>query len=130
MKAYWCLCFTFALSGCGNNTSGPVATIPLAVVLDRTGSVASPSWGDAVNQAITDANAGLKMASRNVQFNGLIADSTNTPAVAIMRATDLVQNQGAKAIIADTSQDDIALNQLAYANPSMGLNVPIVCQAC
>jgi ABC-type branched-subunit amino acid transport system substrate-binding protein len=46
-------------------------------------------------------------------------------------ALQLVQKQGAKAIITDSSQDDIAINMLAYdGDPSHALDVPIVCMAC
>jgi ABC-type branched-subunit amino acid transport system substrate-binding protein len=56
-----------------------------------------------------------------------MGDSTNTPAVAAQRAQNLVRVQGAKGLVTDTSQDDVAILKLQYdTDPSNHLDVPIV----
>src|SRR6266436_539301 len=96
------LCFSLVLTGC--KSSGPPARAISVVVLgqdiDRTGSMATPSWANSIRLAVNTANAALK-------------------------------REGAKAIITDSSQDDIAVNALAYdGDPSHELGVPVVCMAC
>lgn len=119
-------------AGCSSSSSeasGP--TINIGAVLDKTGSIASPSWTDAVNLAAKHANSGLESAGRSFRFRILSSDSNNTPSVAVQRAGELVRSQDARAIITDSSQDDIAINALHYdADPNNDLNVPIVCMAC
>src|SRR5689334_11655657 len=118
-------------AGCGDGAGGPTQQITIGAVIDRTGSIASPSWGDAINVAVDDANAALAKAKSSIRFVRQVADSTNTPSVAVMRATELVKTMGAKVLIADSSSDDIAIHQLYYDNdPSNDLDVPILCQAC
>lgn len=119
-----------ALSGCGSDEwSGP--TLALASVFDSSGSIATPNWTVVAQLAVSDANLALKSAGRPFRFKLLSADSTNTPTIAVARALDLVQSGGAKAILTDSSQDDIAINQTFYDNdPSNDPNVPIVCMAC
>lgn len=119
-----------ASAGCGSDEwSGP--TLALASVLDSSGNLATPNWTVVAQLAVSDANIALKNAGRPFRFKLLSADSTNTPTTAIARALDLVQNGGAKAILTDSSQDDIAINQTFYdSDPNNDPNVPIVCMAC
>ena len=116
--------------GCGTaDWSGP--TLNIASVLDSSGSIATPNWSVVAQLAVRDANQALASAGRPFRFKLLVADSTNTPATTLSRSLDFVRNSGAKAIITDSSQDDIALNQTYYdSDPSNDPNVPIVCMAC
>jgi ABC-type branched-subunit amino acid transport system substrate-binding protein len=100
--------------------------------LDRTGSIATPSWGDSVRVAVNTMNQALKQAGHgNVRFEIVEGNSGNAPDQARATALDLVKKQGAKAIITDSSQDDIAVNMLGYeSDPSHDLGVPVVCMAC
>lgn len=119
------------LMACGSSDMTPTSTLTFGAVFDRTGTLAQPNWGDAANLAVSDANSALSTAGKSLQFKLLLSDSTNTPAVSVTRATDLVRNQGAKAILIDSSKDDIAVNQLYYdADPTNELNVPLVCILC
>lgn len=123
--------FAGLASACSSSSEESGPTINIGAVLDKTGSIASPSWTDAVNLAAKHANSGLETAGRPFRFRILSSDSTNTPTVATQRAGELVHSQGARAIITDSSQDDIAVNGLHYdADPANDLNVPIVCMAC
>lgn len=116
--------------GCGSDEwSGP--TLSIASVLDASGSIATPNWSVVAQLAVSDANQALKSAGKPFRFKLLVADSTNTPATTISRSLDFVRNYGAKAIITDSSQDDIALNQTFYdSDPNNDPGVPIVCMAC
>lgn len=116
-------------AGCGGSPSGAVITY--GAVLDRTGSISMISWFDAAALATAHANAGLAQAGKSLTFNLATSDSTNTPAVTVTRATELVRNANAKAIITDSSQDDIALNRTNYTDdPTSKLNVPIIGMTC
>lgn len=119
-----------AVSACDNSsTTGPVLTY--GAVLDRTGNIGMTSWFDAAALATTHANAGLMKIGKALQFKLATSDSTNTPAVAVSRSLDLVHSQNAKAVITDSSQDDIALNATFYdADASNDLNVPVVGMTC
>lgn len=109
----------------------PGAVITYGAVLDRTGSISMISWFDAAALATSHANAGMKMAGKSLQFNLATSDSTNTGSVTVARSTELVRTVGAKAIITDSSQDDIALNTTYYdADPNNDLNVPIIGMTC
>lgn len=111
----------------------PAPTILLGAVIDRTGSNSDPSWEEAIVLAQNHANAGLKQANYKggLQFHIAIGDSANDPATALQQAQAFVQTDGAKALISDTSNNDIALNMTAYdADPGNDLNVPIQCGGC
>src|SRR5881275_1626878 len=83
--------------------------------LDRTGSLATPSWGDSIRLAVRTMNQALNQAGHgNASFEIVEGNSGNAPDQARATALALVQKQGAKAIITDSSQDDIAVNMLAY----------------
>ncbi len=127
------LCFSLVLTGC--KSSGPPARAISVVVLgqdiDRTGSMATPSWANSIRLAVNTANAALKREGRALRFEVAEANSGNSPEQARTAALALVKQQGAKAIITDSSQDDIAVNALAYdGDPSHELGVPVVCMAC
>ena len=58
-------------------------------------------------------------------------NSGNAPDMSQAAALEVVKKEGAKAVITDSSQDDIAVNMLAYdGDPAHQLDVPVVCMAC
>ena len=128
------LLITASLLACGPGTAaGPFKTLNIGAVIDRTGTNAEPSWGDSIRLAERNANAGFKKANptSEMRFKILLADSANEPSISVSRSLDLVQNQGAKALILDTSQADVAVNKTAYdADPANDLNVPTQCGGC
>ena len=100
-------------------------------LIDRTGSIATPSWGESIRLAVSDANQALKQSGKLIRFEIAEANSGNSPDMARAGALQLVKQQNAKAIITDSSQDDIAVNMLNYdGDASHQLDVPIVCMAC
>ncbi len=131
MKRIYCL--LLVMTSC-KSSEPPAPAMPVVVlgqVIDRTGSMATPSWADSIRLAVSTVNAALKREGRAVRFEVAEANSGNSPEQARAGALELVNQQGAKAIITDSSQDDIAVNMLAYdGNPSHELNVPVVCMAC
>jgi len=128
IAAAWLLVFS---AGC-KQEAPKVATVKIGQVLDRTGSIATPSWFDAVRLAVGTANQALKRAGRSeLRFATVEANSGNAPDMARAGALELVKKQGAKALITDSSQDDIGINMLAYdGDPAHALEVPVVCMAC
>jgi branched-chain amino acid transport system substrate-binding protein len=120
------------LAACKSAEKPPkTAVILIGQDLDRTGSMATPSWSEAVRLAVGTANQALKVAGRtDLRFDLVTGNSGNAPDVARATATELVRKDGARAIITDSSQDDIAVNMLAYGDPGESLEVPILCMAC
>jgi hypothetical protein len=100
--------------------------ITLGGVIDQTGSAGPPSWSNAAQLAVTQMNSALAAAKSEIRFNLALADSTNQPATAAQRAQDLVLIQGARGLVLDTSQDDVAVLKLQYdSDPAKHLNVPL-----
>jgi len=121
-----------ACAACKQQEAPKTATITLAQVIDRTGSIATPSWADSIRLAVGTANQGLRQAGQtSLHFAIAEGNSGNSPDMSQAAALELVKKQGAKAVITDSSQDDIAVNMLAYdADPARALDVPVVCMAC
>ncbi len=120
------LLVAFGCSSSGNdNQQNKVIT--LGAVIDQTGSAGPPSWSNAAQLAVTQMNGALAKTKSEIRFDLAMGDSTNTPAVAVQRAQNLVRVQGAKGLVTDTSQDDVAILKLQYdTDPSNHLDVPIV----
>jgi len=125
-------CLLLVMTSC-KSSEPPASAMPVVVlgqVIDRTGSMATPSWVDSIRLAVITANAALKREGRAMRFELAEANSGNSPEQARADGLHLVKQQGAKAIITDSSQDDIAVNMLAYdGDSSHELNVPVVCMA-
>ena len=107
------------------------STILIGQVLDRTGSIATPSWADSIRLAVGTANQALKQAGHlELRFEIADANSGNAPDMSRAGAQQLVK-RGVKALITDSSQDDIAIGMLSYdGDASHALDVPVVCMAC
>jgi hypothetical protein len=120
------------LAACGE-TKTPPKLIHFGAVIDRTGNNSDPSWRDAISLAVDDANAALAQNPRyaDTQFRFDFSDSVNEPALAMPRGLALVRKHSAKALIVDSSQVDISLNQTFYdVDPANVLHVPIQCSDC
>lgn len=131
MKRFAIASFLVCLSLAACKKESEPLVVRIGQDLDRTGSIATPSWSDSVRLAVGSANAALRQAGRPVRFELVEGNSGNTPALARAAALDLVKKQGALALITDSSQDDIEVNLLAYSqDPAQRLAVPIICMAC
>jgi hypothetical protein len=108
------------------------STVNIGQVIDRTGSIATPSWSDSIRLAVGTANQAMKQTGQtDLRFALVEANSGNTPDMARAGAIQVVKSQGAKAVITDSSQDDIGINMLAYdGDPAHALEIPVVCMAC
>jgi ABC-type branched-subunit amino acid transport system substrate-binding protein len=106
-------------------------TVKLGELLDRTGSIATPSWSASVDLAVHQINAALEHGGAAFRFALVRGDSKNLPATARAEAIELVHAKGAKALITDSSQDDIAVHALVLErDPAQRIEVPVVCVAC
>jgi branched-chain amino acid transport system substrate-binding protein len=116
-----------ACIGCTSNEDDDAKTITLGAVVDQTGSAGPSSWGDATKLAASQMNEALDSAGSNVRFNLVVSDSTNKPDVAVRRARQLVDSEGAVGLVVDTSQDYLEVMKLQYGDDaSEHLNVPVV----
>src|SRR5262245_26098250 len=112
-------------------SSAKGSVIVLGQLIDRTGSIATPSWAESIRLAVTHVNQALKQSGKTVRLEVAEASSGNAPDMARAGALQVVKQQNAKAIITDSSQDDIGMNMLNYdGDASHQLDVPIVCMAC
>jgi ABC-type branched-subunit amino acid transport system substrate-binding protein len=104
----------------------------IGVLIDHSGSIARPAWRDAALLALEHTNAALERVAawNGIHFHLRFADSANTPPVAVQRAQGLVR-AGVRALVADTSDVAVALNQTNYdQDPNNNLAVPIICMGC
>lgn len=113
---------------------GPKPTVSKVVrvgaVIDRTGSIAGATWPADLKLATDQFNAALKAKKfKDLQFDYVINDSQNRPDIAGPLALE-VRDQGVKAVIADTSRDDIEVNQRLNYDATATTKLPVVCFAC
>lgn len=118
--------------GCGEKPEEPKYALKIGAVIDRTGNNSEPSWADSIALAEGHLNGALAASELSrIEFDVLLNDSQNSPAIAVERATSLVKTDGVKALILDTSQNSVAVNKLNYGtDPSTALNVPMQCSGC
>src|SRR5436853_2419956 len=90
-------------ASCKQEDAPKTATITLGQVIDRTGSIATPSWADSIRLAVGTANQGLKQAGHaGLHFAIAEANSGNAPEMSQAGALEVVKKQGAKAVITDS----------------------------
>ncbi len=125
------LCAAACKPGAGQPPASKSSVIVLGQLIDRTGSIATPSWAESIRLAVTHVNQVLKQSGKTVRFEVAEANSGNAPDMARAGVLQLVKQQNAKAIITDSSQDDIGVNMLNYdGDPAHQLDAVIVCMAC
>ncbi len=124
------LCLLCACTSSGEKpvVEQPTAPTVIGVDLDKSGSIATPSWWVSVALAVGTMNEALRQAGLPARFQIAEGNSGNDAASARASALELVEKQHARALITDSSQDDIAIHVLAY--DGHGLSVPIVCMGC
>ena len=115
-------CLLLVMTSC-KSSEPPASAMPVVVlgqVIDRTGSMATPSWSDSIHLAVSTANAALKREGRAMRFELVEANSGNSPEQARADGLKLVKQRGAKAIITDSSQE----NLLDYIDPTQYTILP------
>jgi ABC-type branched-subunit amino acid transport system substrate-binding protein len=132
MKRLFWVGLVAVCGACGDGTKTTATTITIGTLIDKSGANFTASWVHATDLAFADMNSALQRASyRNLQFVNAGADNQSIATVAVDKAKELVRVRGAKALIADVSLVDVAVNALNYAaDPAERLNVPIVCFVC
>ena len=120
--------------GCGGGGSPPAGgppTLLIGAVLDQASASAFYSWPSAAKLAIDQVNEGLAQAGASFRAALMTSDTTQDASVATARSLELVRSHGAKAIIADTSRNGIAITKMMYdADATNDLDVPMVCVTC
>src|SRR5207245_817898 len=113
----------------------PVLLLPSRPVVSSRGEAMEFDRQDLSWKARPDRRAPSRGAGRLIVALAFLAaaeaNSGNAPEMARAGALQLVKQQNAKAIITDSSQDDIGVTMLNYdGDASHQLDVPIVCMAC
>ncbi len=116
-----------AAVGCGEEETNSSNEIVLGALVDQTGAAGPGTWEAAITLAANQTNQALAASGSDIRFNLIVRESANVPEVAVERAVELVQRDGAKGLVVDTSQDTLAVASLQYEeDESRHLDVPIV----
>jgi ABC-type branched-subunit amino acid transport system substrate-binding protein len=134
-----------ALLGCGSEndpgSNKPTYAIRIGALTDNTGTSAVLAWEHAIRLAAEHMNQGLWAAhgDNSVGFELLIRDSRSDPKQSQIQASQLVNVEGVKALVTDSSGDTVGVNKLNYLGPGQVMSsaeprftkpVPIACFAC
>jgi hypothetical protein len=110
---------------------GPVH-LKIGALVDQTGPSTSPLFKSAVQLAVSQMNEALDADHSNVRFDLVLGDTAGTvPAVAKSEALRLINQEGALALVSDSSGDTVQVNGLNYDPASLALHkVPVTCFQC
>ena len=137
-KCWMSALLALATVSCGVNDDGPSSRLVLGAVIDQTGNNSELSWLQAVRLATKQMNAALEAEGYplNFRFRLASADSENDvnggpDSRAIRRITEVVRDEGAAAVVIDSTQVSEEAAKLPYdADPSNDLPVPMQCSSC
>ena len=120
------LCFASALAPAADTT-----IIRIGAVVDQTGGSTSPLYRAAVELAGKQMNEALAKAKSPIKFDIVFGDSKSNPPFAQGEALRLINDQGVKALVTDSSGVSVAINRLNYdpASKAKG-KVAITCFQC
>ena len=119
-----CLALLAAACGEGEDTG-----IVIGALIDQTGSNAESSWVQAIRLASDHMNRALEAQGNAVRFSVRFGDSGNDPALAAVRAVDLVAGEGARALMTDTTPVTEAVARLMY-EPQPAFEMLVQCSGC
>jgi hypothetical protein len=106
----------------------PADAIPIAALVDQTGTSATLAFSGSIKLAFKQMNEALRRSNQSgIQFRLLLRDTASRTDLAIRHAREAAAS-GARALITEISADTIAVNALNYDDPPLGL--PINCFAC
>jgi hypothetical protein len=119
---------TLACTTTETEDSLPANAIPIAALVDQTGTSATLAFSGSIKLAFKQMNEGLLRSSQGgVQFRLMLRDTVSRTDLAVFHAKEAVRN-GARALITEISADTIAVNALNYNDEPM--HVPVNCFAC
>ena len=111
------------------NRSTPPSAI--GAVVDQTGGSTSPHYRAAIELAGRQMNEALAQAGSKVRFDIVFGDSKSNPPFAQQEALRLINQNGVKALVGDSSGVSVALNRLNYDPASQAKGkVAITCFQC
>jgi hypothetical protein len=126
-RTLWMAIVALAAAAC-DEQAGFEESFTFAFVTDLTGPAAASGPLAAVTAAVESANAVLADGGHTYRFSVLPADSGSTPKRASTFARELIELDGARAVIVGSAAEAVELNEdLNYGG---GLEIPIVCAAC
>jgi len=99
----------------------------MSALVGLTGNNADVGYGESVTLGVDQFNEALRKEGEDFQIKDILQDSQAIPTVAMSLALDAIQNQGARMVIFDTSQDVVVAAQSYYdSDPSNDLNVVLM----
>jgi len=106
-------------------------TIKIGAVVDQTGGSTSPLYRAAIELAGKQMNEALAKAKSPLRFDIAFGDSKSNPPFAQGEALRLINENGVKALVTDSSGVSVAVNRLNYdpASKAKG-KVAITCFQC
>ncbi len=105
--------------------------IRIGAVVDQTGGSTSPLYRAAVELAARQMNDALDRSGSRLRFEIVFGDSKSNPPFAQSEAVRLINQEGVKALVTDSSGVTVAVNKLNYdpAGPARQ-KVAITCFQC
>ncbi|NVO16675.1 MAG: ABC transporter substrate-binding protein [Rhodoplanes sp.] len=105
--------------------------IKVGAVIDQTGGSTTLLYKAAVELAVRQMNQALEKAGSEVRFDLVLGDSKSNPPFAQSEALRLINQDGVKALVTDSSGVTVAVNKLNYDPATQAKQkVPITCFQC
>lgn len=107
------------------------SVVRLGTVLDQSTAGTSPHFRKAVELAARQMNEALAKAGSRLKFEFVFGDSRSNSPFALSEAQRLINQEGVKGLVTDSSGVTVAINRVNYdlAN-SVKSRVPITCYQC
>lgn len=119
-------CLSLLLGACGDDDEGGII---IGALIDQTGTNSETSWVQAIRLAVDQVNGALEAQGSAVRFSARLRDSENNPTVAATRAVDLVNVEGARALITDTTGVTESVARLMYQSQP-AFDMLVQCSSC
>ena len=105
--------------------------VRIGALVDQTGASTSPLFRTAVELAASQMNQALARARSRLAIEVVYGDTKSNPAQGQAEALRLINQEGAVALVSDSSGVTVAVNKLNYdpASPAKR-KVPITCFQC
>lgn len=105
--------------------------VRIGALVDQTGASTSPLYRKAVELAAAQMNEALDRENAKLEFEVVFGDTLSVPATGRAEAIRLINDEGAMALVSDSSGVTVQVNGLNYdpASPAV-TKVPITCFQC